>query len=366
MVYKGHSDLPNGRVHVNFYCEDDKHDYYYELPNGTFDDYCWGKLGVPTLAYLADVDKARELLVDKVLMTRTQFFRVDTEYDGDGFREVTVDKNKAVVVKAVGVGTRSFPVKIIVEDENGNQFYQCVAMSKTNSGMRDDEFTLDNEKYQFQGSFEFAEVEMKVSDNVKDYISKNVYTKLATSMSSKGSGKVRDVKVPRFTGFIIDEITPIQGSHYYTLTLRESESRRIYYKDVTFKEEDSKAEDKKEDFFGHIFGLGEGVSRSTSKETRAAIREGRVIRGMSKEEVEMAMGEPISKLVDSDGNDKWLYNRSNGVILDVWFDAKGYVKLAKARQGNGAAAPATNAMQKKNMRSTKSTQSSAKPGTPLR
>ena len=93
MVYKGHEDMPNGRVHINFFCEDENRDYYYELPYGTFDDYCYGKMGVPTLAYLGDVDKARELLVGKTLLTRTQNFRVDTEYDGDGYRDITIDKN---------------------------------------------------------------------------------------------------------------------------------------------------------------------------------------------------------------------------------------------------------------------------------
>ena len=42
MVYKGHEDMSNGRVHVNFTCQDDNKNYYYELPNGTFDDYCFG------------------------------------------------------------------------------------------------------------------------------------------------------------------------------------------------------------------------------------------------------------------------------------------------------------------------------------
>ena len=238
MVYKGHQDMPNGRVHINFEREDDKSKYYYELPNGTFDDYCYGKMGVPTLAYLGDVDKARELLKDKDLLTRTQHFRVDTEYDGDGFKEVTVEKNMPVTVKAIGVGTRSFPVKIIVEDEHGNQFYQNVAMSKTNCGMRDDEFIMDNEKFLFTGSFEMADANMTVSDNVKDYLNQTVFTKHPSNMSSKGSGKVRDVKVPRFTGFIIDEIRAIPNSRYYTLTLRETESRRIYYKDIAFNQED--------------------------------------------------------------------------------------------------------------------------------
>ena len=274
---------------------------------------------------------------------------MDTEYDGDGYREVTVDKNKVVEVKAIGVGTRSFPVKIIVEDENGEQFFQNVAMSKTNSGMRDDEFIVDNEKFLFQGSFEFSDDNMAVSNDIKDYLNSTVYTKVATSMSSKGAGKVRDIQVPRFTGFIIDEINPVKNTRYYTLTLRETESRRIYYKDVTFTKEDEQGgviADNSDDYFGYVFGMGEGAARSTSKETRAAIREGRVIPGMSKDEVQLAVGEPASKIVDSEGLDMWLYARSNGVILDVKFDAKGKVKSAKARAGNKQATTS----QKKNSR----------------
>ena len=190
MIYKGHELLSNGRTHVNFTCADDNRNYYYELPNGTFEDYCFGKLGVPTLAYLGDVDKARELLLGKLLLTRTQHFRVDTDYDGDGYREVTEEKNKVVEVKAIGVGTRSFPVKIIVEDENGHQFYQNVAMSKTNSGMRDDEFIVDNEKFLFKGSFDFTDDNMAVSQDIKEYLGQTVFTKIKTSMSSKGSGKL--------------------------------------------------------------------------------------------------------------------------------------------------------------------------------
>lgn len=335
MVYKGHEDMSNGRVHVNFTCEDDKKAYYYELPNGTFDDYCYGKLGVPTLAYLDDVDKARELLMNKQLLTRTQHFRVDTEYDGDGYREVTVEKNKVVTVKAIGVGTRSFPVKIIVEDENGEQFYQNVTMSKINSGLRDDEFIVDNEKFLFRGSFEFSDDNMAVSQEVKDYLNQTVHTRVATSMSSKGAGKVRDIKVPRFTGFVIDEITPMNNG-FYTLTLREQESRRIYYKDVTFSMEadDGSRLGTQEDYFGHVFGMGEGEARNTSKETRAAIREGRVIPGMTKDEVELAVGEANFRSTDSEGREMWMYARSNGVILDVKFNSKGIVQQVKAREGN--------------------------------
>ena len=371
MIYKGHTMLPNGRVHINFTCEDNGRDYYYEQPFGTFEDYCYSKMGVPTLAYLGDVDKARDLLMNQPLLTRTQYFRVDTDYKGDGYRDVVVDRNMLVTVKAIGVGTRSYPVKIIVEDENGNQFYQNVAMSKTNSGIHEEGISDDADTYSFAGSFEFLGANMTVSSNIREYVNKTVHTKYATSMSSKGSGKVRDVKVPRFTGFIIDEITPVRNSKYYTLTMRETDSRRVYYKDVVFNEDDINggASGARDDFFGYLFGMGEGESRSTSKETRAAIREGRVIKDMSKEEVELAMGEPFKVIHDPEGGETWMYTRSNDVILDVFFDEKGYVTLAKARM---AFDKSTDPKKAKNNRSAKSRAGNAgknntkkKNGTPL-
>ena len=340
MVYKGHEETKNGRVHVNFTCEDDGKQYYYELPAGTFEDYCFGKLGVPTLAYLGDVDKARELLVGKTLITRTQFFRIDTDYDSDGFKAVTVPKNKAVTVAKVGVGTRSFPVKIIVEDASGNQYYQCVAMSKTNCGMRDDEFIVDNEKFLFEGSFEYTDAEMPVSEDIASYLNKTIHTRVSTPMSSKGAGKIREVTVPPFMGFIVDDIQPKKGSRYMTLTLRELESRRIFYKDVAFSEDDviNEPNGVHEDFFGYMFSMGEGVDMETSVETRTAIREGRVIAGMTLSEVGLAVGEPIKKVTSSDGASQWFYPRTNSTLV-VTISPDGIVQESKA-QANSSSTPA--------------------------
>lgn len=322
MVYHGYTAMPNGRVHINFSDEKDGKRYYFELPNGTFDDYCLSKSGVPTLAYLGDVDMARELMMDSVLLTRATLYRVDMDNSSDGYKEVEVKKNIPVTVKAIGVGTRSYPVKIVVEDENGNQFFQNVAMSRTNSGLRDDEFILDKEKYFFPGSFEFTGDIMAVSDNIDDYRGKTVHNNHYVSMLTRGSGKMRQVMVPRFTGFIIDNIAPpVKSSNYYTLTLREVESRRIYYIDVVFRHEDieSNREGKEENFFGYLFGMGEGAVRQTSKETRVAIREGRVIPGMSKEEVKMTMGEPFRTLVGEEGIEQWMFMLTDDNVLDVWF-----------------------------------------------
>lgn len=328
MIYKGHSEGSEGHAHINFLCQDNNKMYYYEIPNGSFEDYCYGKMGVPTLAYLGDVDIARDKLMGKTLFTKTTLYRIDTEYDGDGYQEVTVPLNEEVKVTAVGVGTRSFPVKIIVEDKDGKEYYQNVALSKTNSGMRDDEFIMDNSKFLFAGSFELQDAIMTVSKNYAQYLNKTVHTKYTTDMITKGDGRERTLKVPRMTAFTIEAIMPKVNSDYVTLTLKETESRRIYFKDVTFENTDNVTGDidgRREDYFGYLFAMGQGRARQTSQAARAAIRQGRVILAMSEDEVAMAMGEPDNTVSSSNGRYDWIYNRSGGKLLIVKFDATGKV-----------------------------------------
>ena len=328
MIYKGHAEGSDGHAHINFLCQDDNKMYYYEVPNGTFEDYCYGKMGVPTLAYLGDVDIARKLLVGKTMFTKSTLFRIDTEYDGDGFQEVTVPMNDEVTVTQVGVGTRSFPVKIIVEDKNGNEYYQNVAISKTNCGMRDDEFVTDNSKFLFAGSFELQDAIMAVSHNLEQYLNKTVHTKFTTDMITKGDGRERTLKVPRMTAFTIEAIMPKANSNYFTLTLKETESRRIYFKDVTFVESDNvtgNIDGQRNDYFGYLFAMGQGRARQTSQAARAAIRQGRVILAMSEDEVAMAMGEPDDITQGTNGQYKWIYKRSGGKLLVVLFDPTGKV-----------------------------------------
>ena len=328
MIYKGHTEGSDGHAHINFLCQDDNKMYYYEVPNGTFEDYCDGKMGVPSLAYLGDVDIARKLLVGKTMFTKSTLFRIDTEYDGDGFQEVTVPMNDEVTVTQVGVGTRSFPVKIIVEDKNGNEYYQNVAISKTNCGMRDDEFVTDNSKFLFAGSFELQDAIMAVSHNLEQYLNKTVHTKFTTDMITKGDGRERTLKVPRMTAFTIEAIMPKANSNYFTLTLKETESRRIYFKDVTFVESDNvtgNIDGQRNDYFGYLFAMGQGRARQTSQAARAAIRQGRVILAMSEDEVAMAMGEPDDITQGTNGQYKWLYKRSGGKLLVVSFNPTGKV-----------------------------------------
>lgn len=327
MVYRNHTKGSNGREQINFVCQDDGRIYYYELPNGDFEDYCYGKQGVPTLAYLDDVDKARELLLGQTLITRQPIFYIDTQYEGDGMEEVRIPENTEVVVKHIGVGTRKYPVKIIVEDpKTGKEFFQHVVMSRTNNGMRDEDFEMDNKKNLFLNSFEVVSGTQMVSADFTQYIGKTIYSKVPVEMISKGDGRIRSVKVPRLTEFIIDDISAVGNSRNVMMTLTESESRRVYLKEVTFVSDDVATAPA--NYFGTLFGLGEGKLRNSSLETRAMIRQGRVGGGMTEEEVELAMGEPDSKTVNADGLQEWTYKRTKKLFI-VQFDNQG--KVAKLR-----------------------------------
>jgi len=366
MVYKGHSVSPEGRAHVDFVCEETGKKYYYEIPNGSFDDYCYNKMGVPTLAYLGDVDTARVLLMGKKLLTKTTVYREDTEADGEGFREVKVDLNQEVTVKGVGVGSRSFPVKIIVEDAKGNQFYQNVAISKINSGMRDDEFVMDLVRNTFYGSFAIADEVTAVSTDYAQYVGQTIYSKFATDMITKGDGRERTMRVPKLTTFTIERIVPLPDGEYVTLSLLETETRREYAKNVTFinvEEARGTFQAKAEDYFGYVFGLGEGISRNTSQAARAAIRAGRVIVGMTEDEVMLAVGEPDQTAADNTGQMEWIYKRSNGKLLIVHFGRNGLVQSYRTAQGSSN----NTLIKSKSTRRSSSSSSNwqSRPGTPI-
>jgi len=344
MVYNNHSVGENGRARMNFTCEEDNKRYYFELPNGEFEDYCFSKKGVPTLAYLGDVDIAREKLMGHTLITRATDYCVDTDYESDSYENVKVEKNMEVKVVAIGVGTRSFPVKIIVADKKGNEFYQNVAISKTNSGMRDDEFDLDNAKHAFYGSFDVITAQTKVSTDYAQYMGKTIYSKYATSMTTKGGGKDnRVVKVPKLTEFRIDGMAPIRNSDYVTLTLTETETGRIYSKDVTFTNDNVTGEN--EDYFGNLFGFGEGKMRNTSAATRTMIREGRVGVGMTEEEVEMAVGEPDRKEDLPNGRYQWIYKRTKSWLV-IEFNKSGKVVGYKTPRRNETSSNSSTEKQK--------------------
>ncbi len=321
MVYKGHTETPEGFARINFLCQDDNKEYYYQIPNGSFDDYCYGKLGVPTLAYLGDVDIARTKLIGATLYTKAPLYRVDTEMDGEGFEEISVPLNQKVKVTAVGVGSRRYPVKIIVEDSKGREFYQSVAMSKTNCGMRDDEFIMDNAKFLFGGSFELVDANVAATGEYAKYIGRNVYTKYATTMENEEGNKVR---IARLSTFKIEGIEAQNATKYVKMTLKSTNTGARYVKQVTFVNDDvaGDIDGYKEDYFSYLFGDGvpEGLKGVTPAHRRM-IQQGRIAIGFTKREVRLAKGEPSKHASASNGRADWIYE--DGTI--VKFNAAGKV-----------------------------------------
>ena len=331
MIYKGHEEDTDGREHINFLCTDDQKMYYYEIPSGTFDDYCFGKLGVPTLAYLGDVDIAREKLIGKEVYTKTQYYRIDTDVESDGYQDVIVDKDMQVKVKDVGVGTRSFPVKIIVEDKDGNEFYQNVAISRTNSGMRDDEFIMDKAKYLFANSFELVEDVMSVnSNNYKRFIGKIIHTKYPTKLLNEISKKLQSI--PRLMEYQIESITPHKNSSMFTLKLKNTTLGTYFYIDLYL---DEHLAENQTEYFGYVFALGPGKKIETSEGSRAMMRAGHVGIGFTEDETMMAAGEPDRVITGANGLYTWVYQRSNNKLLYVDFDGSGVVTKTYTRDNKG-------------------------------
>ena len=323
MVYKGHENTGGLHDHINFVCEDDGKAYYYEIPTASFDDYCYGKLGVPTLAYLGDVDTAIEVFKDKVLFTVADEYYQDTELDGDGYRTITdVPLGTEVKVVAVGVGTRSFPVKIIVAETGGDkrEFYQNVAISRTNSGMRDDEFDISNMKiHTFDGAFELPGDSLAASGGYRNYIGKKVFTLYNTEMFANNGQRTR---VARLSTFTIQDIKAKRGSHYVKMTLIGESTGRKYSKDVTFISQNvaGDIDGQHEDLFTSLFAWGNpldmpGVRRANFSDVQKSI----VRKGFTENEVKLALGEPTGHGEEKDTY-TWVYNAPGRPYACVFFD----------------------------------------------
>lgn len=330
MVYQGHENTGGLHEHVNFICEDDGKAYYFEVPTASFSDYCYGKLGVPTLAYLGDVDTARRELKDKILVTVADEYYVDTEINGDGYEVLTdVKPGTEVKVVAVGVGTRSFPVKLIVADGNGREFYQNVAISRTNSGMRDDEFEISNMKiHSFRGAFEMPADIMAASGAYKDYIGKEVYTLYSTAMQDPNGFTTN---MARLSTFIIENVQVQRGTSYVKMTLKGKSTGRLYTKQVTFISQDVSGDiaGTHEDLYTSLFAEGDPLTMAgVQKAHMRDIQKGIVRSGYSENEVRLALGEPTGKGEDAGPYYTWVYKEVNRPYACVFFDKK--TKLVKS------------------------------------
>lgn len=290
--YLGVEETEQGFIHFMFDCEGKT--YYHEVKNTSLGDYCAKpKAGINTLAFLGDVDAAKNLLMGQTLYTRAEKYRIDENTAAGGYKEIEIPTNTKVTVVGVGVGTRSFPVKIVVQDEKGREFYQSVAISKTNSGMVDTEFIMDLKPMWFPNSFALTDANKSVQEGLMEqYAGKDVYLKETCDLSSEKGPK----RINRYRQFVIKDIEAINNSSYVKMTLVDLEGN-IYTKEVTFKRS-SVAGDiagEHENFFTDVFGQGNLRSRypKIDDNTWDLISKGEIKLGMSPDACRMAKGNPL-------------------------------------------------------------------------
>jgi hypothetical protein len=322
MIYKGHQKDEGLHERVHFVCEDDGKSYYFEVPTATFSDYCYTKYGVPTLAYLGDVDKAIDKLIGKRLLTRQPRYNVDVNTTSYGYDKIDVPLGTEVTVVAAGVGTRSYPVKLIVADQTGKEFFQTVAISRTNSGMSDDEFEEDDEiKHTFEGSFELIEESDSPDKMYQKYVGNNVFTLLDTRMELPDG---MTVNIPRLTGFTIVAVHAMPENRYVKMTLQKE--GREYVKYVTFERESVVGDiaGESEDYYFSLFASGNlGQVEGVREQNMDDIRKHIVREGFNEAEVRLALGEPDGHgRTNAKGLYTWVYksalSRNN---CTVFFDA---------------------------------------------
>ena len=334
MKYKGHTE---GELHDRIYFvleKDSTKSYYYEIPSASFHDYCNTKFGVPTLAYLGDVDAARKYLIGKTLRTNYEIYNVDINTTSYGYDKVKIPLNTPVTVVAVGVGTRQFPVKMIVEanegELKGKEFFQTVAISRTNSGLRDDEFEEDNVKHTFLGSFKMPADIIKENKQYDRFKGKGVVTLYDTEMKARGGATET---IPKMTKFVIVQVQAHPNTNDVTFTL-ESTNGKEYTKRVTFARESVVGDiaGQREDFYYSLFASDNlGKSKRVRDENLQYIQKSIVKPGFNEAEVRMALGDPNEKRVSSNGTYDWIYKSAldgskNRIIT---FNKKNEVKTIK-------------------------------------
>lgn len=319
LEYAGHEITERGYIHFNFYDQEDGKTVYYEVKNHSFGEYCnKPKTGVPSLAYLGDVDKARILLEGQTLYTQAGIYYVDDATEQSGSHEITTPKNTAVRVVAVGVGTRSYPVKIVVRDKKGREFFQNVCMSKTNSGMRDDELIMDEAKHFFPNSFKMANPNASTTEtHLASYAGKSLHLKCKLTMDD-------GTTLRRFTPIKITDLEQVDGGNYYKATF-ETEDGKQYTKNILFNRQSiiGNIAGENEMYAGDIIGVGDvrrQISKNASKERIEKIAEGKVEVGMTKEECRLAKGDPTNISQNAEkGTEVWSYtdemNNHNAMVL---------------------------------------------------
>ncbi len=307
LIYNGHSRTGNSlHERVDFYVQGDPSTtYHFELPTSDFYDYCNGRRGVPSLAYLGDVDLAIDSLVGKRVQVLSRHFFQDSPVAGGGIQVVDIGdkRGQVMTITKAGIGTRQYPVKIVIMDKDSIEYFQYVAISRTNSGLRDDEFERsDHKEHSFRDIFTLLADRREVSPALRQWLNKTVYITLDTSMKDENE---RDVRVQRLSVFTVTDIFTFDDTNKVTLTLKGKTSGKTYTKEVSLA--DLRGNGRVE-LLDRLFAEGDPETIPGVKRTNMnAIRQGNVQQGFTEAEVRLALGEPSDITTPTNGQYQWIY-----------------------------------------------------------
>jgi len=304
-----------------FICEEQE--YYHEVKNQRLNDICTNnpQYSLNGLVYLSDVDKARDLLIGKVLYTKSPNVRKDDLNSHSGYKELTLPVNTRVTVTNVGVGSKAYPVKVIFEDEKEESYYMEVALSRTNSGMDTKDFTADKRFNYFPYAFTFTDPRAKASEALKaKYAGLALYPKNAVNVSPNSAENKEKQTLLKYTPLTIEDIEMVVNSPSRAILRLKDKNGKTYYKEVDLKYDIFV---KNNDYIEDLFGFGDLRKKhpSITEENWAMISNGEIKPGMTTEECRLALGSPIQIQQKRDPRfETWFYRGQilefeNGVVL---------------------------------------------------
>lgn len=280
--------------------------YYYEVKNQPLNAICLNnpRVIVHNLVYLADVDLARELLLNKTLYTKVKSARIDDGNTSSGYREVTIPLNLEVTVTAVGAGTRECPVKLVFQDKEGNSYYRNVMFSRTNSGLLEADVAGPNLEKYFPNAFSFTDKAVKTNEDIRTkYKGRAVYPKHTVEAIRESGGRQ---SLLRFTPLVVKDLIVNSGSTMATLKLADKNGDNFRV-EVNLKYD---VFIRNENYIDDMFGYGDLRKQypTIDEETWSLLGNGEVRTGMTKDECFLALGSPIQIVAKPNSRyETWYY-----------------------------------------------------------
>lgn len=295
-----------------FECDGTK--YFHDIKNVHPSEICdkMPRAYINGLVYLKDVDTAKELLIGRKIYIQSESVRIDDASSHSGYREVMFSPNTAVTVTAIGIGSRSYPVKIIFQDTKGFSYYLEVALSRTNSGLDVADFQAEKKMKYFSNAISFTNKKTgKLESMISKYKDLTVYPKetLAANRIISLENKTSDARVhlPRYSVLKIKAITPSPTSTLAALLLQDINGS--YYEIEVDLKYDIIV--KNENYIEDILGFGNMRKKYPGITERRwdLISRGELEEGMSTDECRLSIGNPVEIQLKKDSRfETWFYS----------------------------------------------------------